>query len=323
MNDLKDKKIVIAGGSGFLGRSMTEAFSRSGASVTVLSRSDMPSAEAVTYEKWDGRTLGAWVRSLEGADSVVNLAGRSVNCIKTPDNQDEILRSRVASTAVLGKAMRELSAPPPVWVQMSTAHIYGDPPEVVCTENSDLGIGFAPTVGQEWERAFLAGLLRDQRGVVMRTSFVVGRDRGAGGGALETLRMIARMRLGGRVGRGTQGMSWIHESDLNRLFIKATTDPSMQGVYIASAPNPVSQSEFMSVLRKVMGIRIGLPATEWMVRIGAPLVMRTDPELALYGRYVVSSRLRDEGFEFEFPGLQQALTDLLGQASNVAATSVG
>jgi uncharacterized protein len=133
--------------------------------------------------------------------------------------------------------------------------------------------------------------LPTQRGVIMRTSFVVGRDRGAGGGALATLRLIARLGLGGKVGRGTQGMSWIHEYDLNELFAKAITDNSMSGVYITSAPNPVAQAEFMRTLRRVIRMPIGLPAFEWMVRIGAPLILRTDPELALYGRYVVSKDL--------------------------------
>jgi NAD dependent epimerase/dehydratase family enzyme len=147
--------------------------------------------------------------------------------------------------------------------------------------------------------------------VVLRTSFVIGRDRGAGGGALARLLTLVRFGLGGTVGTGTQGMSWIHETDLNRLFERALTSDRMQGAYIASSPNPVSQREFMKTLRRVVGMPIGLPAFPWMVRIGAPLLMRTDPELALYGRYVVSKRLQEEGFEFRFPHLENALRDLL------------
>ncbi len=206
--------------------------------------------------------------------------------------------------------MRAVKLPPPVWVQMSTAHIYGDPPSTVCNEESVEGIGFAPTIGRAWEAAFSESKLPGQRGVIMRTGFVVGRDRGAGGGALAFLRLIARLGLGGKVGQGTQGMSWIHEKDLNGLFARAITDKSMSGVYIASAPAPVSQAEFMRTLRMAIGMPIGLPAFEWMVRIGAPLFLRTDPELALYGRYVVSKRLAEEGFVFEFPELQSALSNL-------------
>ena len=311
MIDLSGKRLVIAGGSGFLGLSMADYFSEAGADVTILSRSKPKGDGRWSHAPWDGRTLGKWMESLEGADAIVNLAGRTVNCIKTPDHQDEILRSRVESTRILGEAMRAVNSPPPVWVQMSTAHIYGDPPSLVCNEDSAEGIGFAPSIGRAWEAAFAESKLPAQRGVIMRTSFVVGRNRGAGGGALATLGLIARLGLGGKVGKGTQGMSWIHENDLNRLFTKAIADESMSGVYIVSAPNPVSQMNFMRTLRKVIGMPIGLPAFEWMVRAGAPFVFRTDPELVLYGRYVVSKRLKDNGFVFQFPELESALRDLL------------
>jgi NAD dependent epimerase/dehydratase family enzyme len=150
--------------------------------------------------------------------------------------------------------------------------------------------------------------------VVLRTSFVIGRDRGAGGGALARLLTLVRFGLGGTVGAGTQGMSWIHEADMNILFERALTSDHMRGAYIASSPYPLSQREFMRLLRRTVGMPIGLPAFSWMVRIGAPLLMRTDPELALYGRYVISKRLREEGFEFQFPHLENALRDLLGTA---------
>lgn len=310
MADLHDKRIVIAGGSGFLGTSMAANFSSRGAKVIVLSRSKPRVIAGWSYEPWDGRTLGGWTKSIDGADAVVNLAGRTVNCIKTPDHQDEILRSRVESTHVLGKAMRAVASPPPVWVQMSTAHIYGDPPTAICTEDSTEGISLAPTVARAWESAFAGSKLPDQRGVILRTSFVIGRNRGAGGGALATLGLLARLGLGGRVGSGMQGMSWIHETDLNNLFARAITDDAMSGVYIASAPNPVSQVDFIRTLRRVIKMPLALPVFEWMVRIGAPLVMRTDPELVLYGRYVVSQRLADEGFVFQFPLLEPALREL-------------
>ena len=313
--DLQNKRILIAGGSGFLGLSMAEAFAGSGADVTILSRSLPKATGTWKHMVWDGRTLGDWTTAIVGCDAVVNLAGRTVNCIKTPDHCDEILRSRVESTRVLGKAMRSVSSPPPVWVQMSTAHIYGDPASAVCTEESAEGIGLAPTVARAWEAAFAESKLRNdeyggQRGVIMRTSFVVGRDRGAGGGALGTLGLIAKLGLGGKVAGGTQGMSWIHEVDCNNIFARAIVDETMTGAYIVSSPNPKSQAEFMQTLRKVIGMPIGLPAFEWMVRLGAPLFMRTDPELVLYGRYVIPKRLLDEGFEFRFAELETALRDL-------------
>jgi uncharacterized protein (TIGR01777 family) len=258
---------------------------------------------------------------LAGSCGLVNLVGRTVDCVKTPDRQDEILRSRIEATRALGLAVRSVADPPPVWVQMSTAHIYGDPPCVVCTEDSPFGYGLAPFVGRAWESEFEQVVLPAQRRVVLRTSFVIGRDRGAGGGALARLLTLARFGLGGTVGSGTQGMSWIHEADMNRLFERALSNDRMQGAYIASAPNPVSQRDFMKTLRGVVGAPIGLPAFSWMVRIGAPLLMRTDPELALYGRYVVSKRLREEGFEFQFPRLDHALGDLLKTADDRRVSS--
>lgn len=310
---LQDKRILIAGGSGFLGVSLAYQLAAHGAEIVVLSRNVPRVSGPWRYRSWDGRTLGTWRDELEEADGLVNLAGRSVACIKSPDHQDEILRSRVESTRVLGEAVRTIDSPPPVWVQMSTAHIYGDPPQSVCTEQSAFGYGLAPFVARAWEEAFHASLLPSQRGVILRTSFVLGRNRGAGGGALDTLTTLARLGLGGRVGSGQQGLSWIHETDLNRLFERALIEPTMQGAYIASAPHPVPQVEFMRELRRAIRMPIGLPAFPWMVRLGSRFLLRTDPELALYGRYVIPKRLEEEGFEFQLPDLREAMRDLLGR----------
>lgn len=303
--------IVIAGGSGFLGISLATHLTNAGHAVVLLSRRPPVVSGPWRHFAWDARTLGDWQSAMDGAVGLVNLVGRSVDCIKTPNHQDEILRSRVDATLVLGAAMRAIERPPPVWVQMSTAHIYGDPPEVVCSEDSPPGFGLAPFVARAWEEAYRQSVLPSQRQVIFRTSFVIGRDRGAGGGALARLAGLARLGLGGTVGSGRQGMSWIHETDLNRLFERALTDEAMQGTYIASSPNPVSNREFMRELRRAVGMPLGLPAPEWLVRIAAPLVLHTDRELALYGRYVVPRRLMEERFEFRFPQLPKALTDLL------------
>jgi len=300
-------RIVIAGGSGFLGTNLARYLANDDCEVVLIARHAPRIGGPWRHVAWDGRTTGEWKRELDGAAALVNLAGRSVDCIKTPDHCDEILRSRVESTAALGRALHEIDTPPPVWVQMSTAHIYGDPPEAVCDEDSAFGFGLAPFVGRCWEEAFAAAVLPSMRRVVMRTSFVMGRA----GGALQRLALVARCGLGGKAGHGRQGMSWIHEEDMNRFLARAITDQTVQGIYVLTAPKPVSNAAFMRGLRRALGMPIGLPAFEWMVRIGAPLVMRTDPELALYGRYCVSRRLSEEGFEFRYPELQPALDDLL------------
>ena len=320
MSNRPDKgPVVIAGGSGFLGISLATHLLRSGTQVVLLSRSSPAVSGSWRHVLWNARTLGDWTPTLDGASGLVNLVGRSVDCVKSPDHRDEILRSRVEATRTLGLAMRAIDAPPPVWVQMSTAHIYGDPPSVVCTEDSSLGAGLAPFVGQAWESEFEAALLESQRGVVLRTSFVIGQDQGAGGGALSRLRTLVKLGLGGSVGSGEQGMSWIHEVDMNRLFERGLCDDWMEGLYIASSPNPVSQREFMRAMRKALRVPVGLPAPGWMVRVAAPLLFRSDPELALYGRYVVPQRLCDEGWEFRFPELTGALTDLLAEGTSPLA----
>lgn len=302
------KRVVIAGGTGFLGLNLAAHLGKHEYDVVLLSRNPPSATVPGSHQTWDARTIGDWVAVLDGATAVVNLAGRTVDCIKTPDHCDEILRSRVEATRVLGEAVRQVGTPPPIWVQMATAHRYGDPPDVVCDETSAFGYGLAPVVGEAWEAEFERALLPGMRGVTLRTSFVLGRS----GGALTKLAALARWGLGGTVGHGRQGMSWIHEHDMNRLFQRVIENLQMTGAYIATAPNPVSNAEFMRELRTAVGMPIGLPAPALLVHLGARLILSTDPELALYGRYCVSKRLEEEGFEFDFPDLRAALADLFG-----------
>jgi uncharacterized protein (TIGR01777 family) len=305
MTDSK-AKAVITGGSGFLGVNLAQALSESGYEVCIISRNPPKVKGNWKHVKWDARSPGEWTNELNGAAVIVNLAGKSVDCIKSPDNCDVILRSRVESTLAIGEALRKINSPPLVWVQISTAHIYGDPPELLCTEDSPTGYGLAPFVGRAWENAYKKSVLPEMRQVIFRTSFVLGRS----GGALSRLALIARIGLGGKAGHGKQGISWLHEEDMNRLFVRAITDENIKGVYIATAPNPVSNAEFMHQLRKAIGMPIGLPAMSWMVKIAAPLILKTDPELALYGRYCVSKRLEEKGFEFMYPDVGTALSNI-------------
>jgi uncharacterized protein (TIGR01777 family) len=301
------RHVVIAGGTGFLGRSLAAFLTARGDRVTVLGRSAKRAGDPWRHVAWDARTVGPWADTLADADAIVNLAGRTVDCVKTPDHCDEILRSRVESTTVLGDALAVRGRKPRVWVQMSTAHIYGDPPLLVCTEGSAPGYGLAPIVGQAWEAAFEKACPVETRGVVLRTSFVLGRA----GGAFPTLRRLARFGLGGAAGHGRQGISWIHEHDMNRLFARAIDRDDMTGMYVATSPSPVSNAEFMRTLRHALRMPVGLPAPAILVRLGAALVLRTDPELVLYGRYCVSRRLAEEGFTFEFPDVTSAVLDLV------------
>ncbi len=311
--ELAGKHIIVAGGTGFVGTSLALYLVEKECKVTVLSRLPMKKRAGLEYAQWDGRRTGDWCQLLEGAHAIVNLTGRSVNCVKTPETLDEIVRSRVEATRALGAAIRQVQRPPSVWVQLTTSHIFGDPPQLLCDEDSAYGIGWAPTVARAWEDAFHESVLPSQRTVILRPSIVLGASRGAGGGALDTLSYITKLGLGGRVGRGTQGISWIHEYDMTRLLARSLKDNTMRGAYIASSPNPVSQADFMKAMRKSLGRKVGLPATEWMVKLGAKYLFKTDPELILYGRYVWSKRLKDENFTFKYPEIDGALAEIFGR----------
>jgi len=303
--------IVIPGGSGFLGQSLTDHLLAQGCRVTILSRSKHEDRDGVTYRQWDNQTLGDWAQCLDGADAIVNAVGRSVDCRKTPRNKRIILESRVNSCRVLGEACRAIDSPPPVWVQFATAHIVGDPVPLdkACDESTPPGPQdeMAPAVGVAWEQAFQDARLPEQRGVTLRISFVLGKQ----GGALDRLRAVTRLGLGGTVGHGRQWVSWLHEHDLNRLIHAAITDERYRGVYMATAPEPVTNREFMRELRRAYRRPWSPPAPAIGVRLASRLILNTDPELALLGRRCVPTRLREEaGFAFEYPELPGALQHL-------------
>lgn len=302
------QKIIITGGTGFIGLSLADHLKAHGFTPVLVARSAPAASVPHEFVAWDALSAEGWAHTLEGARAIVNLAGRTVDCIKTAENCDVILRSRVDSTKAIGLALQQVKNPPPVWIQMATAHIYGDPPRQMCTESSTYGLGLAPTVGQAWEKALLASLPEGMREVRLRTSFVIGRN----GGALGSLKRIAKLGFGGKAGHGRQGISWIHEYDMNEIIHQAILREDWQGPYIASAPHPVSNRDFMKGIRKQVKMPIGLPAPAWMTRLGAKIIFRTDPDLVLLGRYVRSERLEAEGFQFKFPQLEGALADLLG-----------
>jgi uncharacterized protein (TIGR01777 family) len=308
--------VVLAGGTGFLGAGLARDLVASGYDVVVLTRgSGRDAGYGVRYVNWDARTAGGWAGELDGAEGVINLVGRTVDCRKTGANRREILDSRVDSVRALAAGFARCNQPPAAWVQTATAHIYGDTADEVLDESSPIGTGFAPQVGTAWERALEEADLPGCRRVVLRISFVLGHD----GGAMKTLARVTRWFLGGTIGSGRQYMSWIHQADMNALFLRALRGPDMAGVYVATAPHPVTNREFMRELRRALHRPWSPPAPAPLVRLGSWL-MRTDPELALLGRRCVPTRLLKEGFTFQFPSLPEALRDL---AAPSAATPPG
>jgi uncharacterized protein (TIGR01777 family) len=306
-------KIVIPGGSGQVGTLLARFFHREGHDVVVLSRS--PGTAPWRFVAWDAKALGGWVRELDGADVVINLAGRSVNCRYDARNRREIMASRVDSTRVVGAAIAAASAPPPVWLQASTATIYVHRFDAANDEATGILGGTEPgapetwrfsiDVATAWERTLDEAPTPRTRKVKMRAAIVLSPDRG---GIFDTLLGLVR-HLGGRSGDGRQYVSWVHEKD----FIKAVgwliDHDRIAGPVNIAAPNPLPNADFMRALREAWGIPFGLPASEWMLEIGARL-LRTETELILKSRRVIPGRLLQEGFSFQFPDWPEAARDL-------------
>ncbi len=307
---MSKNKLIIAGGSGFIGLEFVRYLAQSEAEkwdVMILSRSK-PNCDPAhaRWIQWDGHSDGDWMNQFSDATHVLNLAGKSIDCRKTPERRKQILRSRVDSTNAIGRALDGLEHLPKVWVQMSAAGIYGDQTKEVCTESSTLATGFLPDVVKAWEAAFDESCPDSVRRVLLRTNVVLGKS----GGAYPILRRVAGFGLGGRLGSGEQGLSWIHIEDMNRVIFGALTNQSRNGIYNVAAPNPVSYIDFMRALRKVIKQPIALPGPAWGVRLLAATVLDTDPELILNGLFCVPERLLDEGFEFKFAEIESAFTEL-------------
>jgi uncharacterized protein (TIGR01777 family) len=309
-------KIVIPGGSGQVGTVLARAFHAEGQEVVVLScRPDERAPWRVV--PWDGQTAtGDWVGEIDGADAVINLAGRSVNCRYTPENRRAILDSRVHSTRIIGEAVARAASPPRVWLQAGTATIYAHRYDAPNDDVSGiLGGGepdlpetwrFSLDVARQWEAALNEAQTPRTRKVILRSAMVMSVDAG---GVFDTLLGLARRGLGGPAGDGRQYVSWIHEHDFVRAVRLLLDRDDLAGPVAVAAPNPLPNAAFMRALRDAVGITFGLPATAWMLEIGA-WALNTETELILKSRRVVPRRLLEVGFTFEYPDWPQAVQNL-------------
>jgi len=297
-------KLVMAGGTGSLGRRVAADFRRRGFEVVVLTRSPRPDLD-LRQVVWDGRTVGAWAAELEGA-IVLNLAGELVDRRPTPKNIELLRRSRVEPTQALVEASRTLSSPPALWLQMSTLAIYGDAGEDVVDEDHPPAAGPPQMAGvaRAWEHAVEGA--KAERLVVLRTGIVL--DTGTP--AFERLAKLTRFGLGGRVGSGGQWISWLHIDDFSSAVRFVTEASSLEGVVHVTSPNPVRNEQLMATLRSRMRRPWSPPTPTPLVHVGAWL-MRTDPALALTGRRCIPRRLQEAGFEFRHPELDEAIAALL------------
>lgn len=318
---MKNKKIIIAGGSGFIGQALcnyfgmdndiiiltrklahqkTNAFGTRSVSKDILDR--------IRLVEWDGATEGAWCKEFDGAHLVINLAGKTVNCRYNEKNKQEIFDSRTRATKAIGEAIRQATDPPRLWINAASATIYPhalhEPRDEQFTDFAD---DFSVRVCQLWEKTFYEQRTPLTRKVALRMAITLG-----AGGVMIPYFNLLKFGLGGYQGNGRQMYSWVHVEDTCRMIDWINDHPEMEGTYNCSSPGPVTNKEFMSVLRKTTGHRFGLPTFAWMLKIGARLI-GTETELILKSRWVLPTRVLASGFQFTYPSLPMAMKDIVAQ----------
>lgn len=293
------KKVVLAGGTGFVGQDFAQRFKKLGYEVLIISRQP-------GHIAWEDRA--GIIEALEKAEMLINLAGKSVNCRYTDENRKVILESRTRTTRILGEAVLACNLPPELWINSSTATIYRHAEDRPMTEKEgEIGSGFSVDVAKAWEQAFFEFSLPSTRQIALRIAIVLGE-----GGVMVPMTNLVRFGLGGSQGAGTQQFSWIHIEDLFRMVIYLQEHPHLNGVFNASSPHPVTNRELMASLREQMGVRIGLPSPRWMLELGARFI-QTETELVLKSRWVIPERLEMEGFTFTYGTLDAALAEILNK----------
>lgn len=302
---MNPNRIILAGGSGFIGTALARELVKRGYDVIVLSRQPRVRADKIEEVAWEGKTAGAWGQYLDGALAVINLTGRNINCRHTLENLHDIMTSRVYSVKALAEAVAKIKTPPRVWVQASAIGFYGDAGDQVCDENTPVGNDTLAKVCGKWEGAFQGVDLPGTRKVVLRIGFVLGRE----GGGLPMLAGLTRKFLGGTAGSGRQYLSWVHLADLVQMFVATVQRDDLSGAFNAVTPNPVTNAEFMRELRRALHRPWSPPVPSFVVRLGARL-MGTEASLALASQRCVPRRFLDSGFKFQFSEVRQALADL-------------
>jgi uncharacterized protein (TIGR01777 family) len=306
MGDLMHKgTVVLAGGSGFLGTMLARELTARAYDVVILTRTPGTSTESIKQVAWDGKTVGAWAALLKGAEAVVNLTGKSVNCRYTAQNRREIVESRVNSVNAIAEALSACASPPRSWIQAGSLAIYGNAGDQACDESSSPGSGFSVETCKRWENAFGAADLPQTRKVLLRIGLALGRE----GVLVATLSRLTKYFLGGAAGTGRQYISWLHIQDLNEMFLWAIERRDVVGTFNATGPCPVTNSDFMRAMRRALNRPWTPSVPPWAVHLGARL-MGTESELILTGRRCVPKRFAEIGFPFRFPDLESALSDL-------------
>jgi hypothetical protein len=318
--ETRSLRIVIPGGSGQVGEMLAGYFQERGHHVTVLTRGPYTANWQTVH--WDGVNPGPWVETLEGADVVIHLSGRSVNCRATERNRREMYDSRIGPTRLLGRVIAGMASPPRLWMNASTATVYRHALDRPMDEaTGEIGGGEmiskrrrAPAkwdwtikLVKDWEAALYESPTPSTRRIAMRTSLVFSPSPG---NIFAVLSDLVRFGFGGTQGNGRQYVSWMHETDYACAVEFLIEHDEFEGPVNLASPNPIPNREFMAGLRDAWDMPNGLPAPAPLIALGA-IFLRTEPELVLKSRRVVPGRLMDAGFEFEFPEWTEAANDLV------------
>lgn len=301
------KKIVLAGGNGYLGGVLVNYYKDKADEIVILSRKPMPQQHNIKTVVWDGHHGGDWITELEGADLLINLCGKNVNCRYTPQNRKDIIASRVNPTNALGAAIGTLNNPPQLWINVTSATIYRhaeDHPQD--EETGEIGYGFSIDVCKIWEETFFRSTTPNTRKIALRMGIVLGRKDGV----FPRLLNLVRAGLGGKQGNGQQYISWIHEHDVARCTEWLFEQQDIDGVINCTAPYAIKNHELMGCLRSTYGAVFGLPMPVWLLALGARFI-GTETELILKSRWVTPKRLMNSGYTFAFEKVQYAIDDIL------------
>ncbi|SMF80120.1 hypothetical protein SAMN05661091_1802 [Paenibacillus uliginis N3/975] len=292
------KKIVLAGGTGFIGKFLEDKYRALGYDVHIISRQEQ-------HISWNNHK--EIVEAIDHSDMLINLAGKSVDCRYNEKNKKEILRSRTETTRILGKALKKCGNPPKLWINSSTATIYRHAEDRPMTEESgEIGTGFSVDVAKEWEKALFSFQLPQTRQVALRIAIVLG----PGGGVMTPFKNLVRFGLGGVQGPGNQMFSWIHIEDIFGIIQFLQERKELNGVFNCSSPHPVTNRELMAQLRETMNVKIGLPSPKWLLEMGA-IMIKTETELIMKSRWVIPERLERAGYTFKHKDIGQALAHIL------------
>ena len=292
------RKIVIAGGTGFIGKYLQTKFETLHYKVVIISRQE-------GYVSWENQQQ--IIEALNDAELLVNLAGKSVNCRYNEKNKTEIINSRTETTTLLGEAIQHCTKPPQLWINAGTATIYRHAEDRPMTESSgEIGQGFSVDVAKAWEKVFFHFQLPHTRQVFLRIAIVLGKNDGV----MKPFTNLVRFGLGGKQGNGKQMFSWIHIEELFNIIQFLNQHKELEGIFNCSAPNAVTNKIFMQTLREVMHIKIGLPSPKWLLKLGT-IFIKTETELVLKSRWVLPERLLKDGYTFLYPTIDKALSDLL------------